>query len=60
MKNSNFLIIRGGNSSERDVSFRTAECVEESFRRMGLKYQVLTVGSVFDLMDLSLVDMDYI
>ncbi|MFL6874508.1 hypothetical protein ACJ6YJ_06535 [Pseudomonas marginalis] len=60
MKNSNFLIIRGGDSSERDVSFRTAECVEESFRRMGLKYQVLTVGSVLDLMDLSLDDVDYI
>lgn len=60
MKNSSFLIIKGGTSSEKDVSFRTAECVEEAFRRMGLKYQVLTVRSVFDLMASSLEDVDYV
>lgn len=60
MNNSNFLIIKGGDSSEKDVSLKTAGCVEEAFCRLGLKYKVLTIGSAFDLVNLSLNDVDYI
>ncbi len=60
MKNSNFLIIKGGDSSEKDVSLRTAECVEAAFCRMGLRYRVLIVKSVRDLIGLHFGDVDYV
>ena len=60
MSCSNILIIKGGGSSEGDVSLKTAECVEESFRRIGLRCRVLTVTSVLDLMDVDLSGVDYV
>lgn len=60
MKRSNFFIIKGGNSSEKDVSLRTAACVEAAFSRMGINYRSQTIRSSFDLAALPLKEVDYV
>lgn len=60
MKRSSFLVVKGGESSEKDISLRTAECVEKAFDRVGIRYRVLKVRSVFDVVSSSLDDVDYV
>lgn len=56
----NFLILKGGSSSERDVSLKTAAHVEAAFDRMGLSYRSQELKDFSELLSLPLEGVDYV
>ncbi|WP_185019904.1 D-alanine--D-alanine ligase [Pseudomonas brassicacearum] len=55
-----FLILKGGSSSEREISLKTAAHVEAAFDRMGLDYQSREVNGFSECLSLPLKGVDYV
>ncbi|WP_339527242.1 D-alanine--D-alanine ligase family protein [Pseudomonas sp. EL_65y_Pfl2_R96] len=59
-KQRKFLILKGGSSSEREVSLKTAAQVEAAFERMGLDYQSRELNGFSEGLSLPLKGVDYV
>nr|WP_242487909.1 D-alanine--D-alanine ligase [Pseudomonas sp. TH31] len=55
-----FLILKGGRSSEREVSLKTAAHVEAAFDRMGLDYKSVELDGFSEWLSLPLKGVDYV